>query len=305
MSFLALLAALIIEQYRPLDPRRWITGPADSIGSWLGQRLDAGAYRHGVIAWCLSVGVLLVAALLIHLALVSVNPLLGWLFSVAMLYWTMGFRQVSHYFSDIQRALQEGRLDDARSSLAEWGGYPAERLGSRDVAGLAVEHALLASHRQVFAVLFWFVVLPGPLGALLYRATEQLARVWRSGDPESAFGSFARTAFVWIDWLPQRITAFCFAIVGDFEDAVHCWRTQAQAWGEEACGVVLASGAGALGVRLGMPLADALSVLERPELGTGEEPAVESLQATVGLVWRALIFWMLILLALSIASWAG
>ena len=50
-------------------------------------------------------------------------------------------------------------------------------------------------------------------------------------DPElDQFGWFARAGFRRIDWIPARLTAVSFAIVGDFEDAVYCWRTQAAQW---------------------------------------------------------------------------
>jgi len=68
------------------------------------------------------------------------------------------------------------------------------------------------------------------------------------------FSRFARLAFAALDWLPVRFTAAAFAVVGDFEDAVYCWRTQAANWPDPALGIVLASGAGAIGVRLGMPI---------------------------------------------------
>jgi cobalamin biosynthesis protein CobD/CbiB len=60
--------------------------------------------------------------------------------------------------------------------------------------------------------------------------------------------------------MPIRVTAASFAVVGDFEGAAHCWRTQAVSWPEAGSGILLASGAGALGVRLGMPVHD--SILE-------------------------------------------
>lgn len=304
MTFLALLAALVIEQLRPLDPERFIRNPAAAIGHWIEQQANAGTYRHGVIAWCLAVGGVLVLVASIYALLATIHPLLGWLANIAALYWAMGFRQVSHFFTGIQKALAEERVVDARQLLAEWRGDRTDRLSSQDVAGLAVESALIASHRQVFAVMLCFIILPGPIGAILYRVAEQLARVWHPAG-ENAFGQFAGEAFRAIDWLPQRVTAFGFAVVGDFEDAVHCWRTQADSWGEDAGGTVLAAGAGALGVQLGAPIADEFEVIERPVLGTGDEPGIESLQGTVGLVWRALVFWMVILLALSIAGAAG
>jgi cobalamin biosynthesis protein CobD/CbiB len=52
-----------------------------------------------------------------------------------------------------------------------------------------IEHALLAAHRHVFGVFFWFVLLSalglGPAGAVLYRmaefaaATGPTARRWK------------------------------------------------------------------------------------------------------------------------------
>ena len=36
-----------------------------------------------------------------------------------------------------------------------------------------------------------------------------------------AFGLFAGRAYYWIDWLPVRLTAVAFAVVGNFEDAIY------------------------------------------------------------------------------------
>jgi len=65
--------------------------------------------------------------------------------------------------------------------------------------------------------------------------------------------------------------------------------------------VVLASGAGAMGVRLGMPFLSELSPVDRPELGLGDEADVGFLDSTIGLVWRALVVILFILLLLAIA----
>jgi len=102
-----------------------------------------------------------------------------------------------------------------------------------------------------------------------------------------------------------RATASVFAIVGNFEDAVHCWRTQAAQWPDRDLGIVLASGAGALGVRLGMPLADGLEVSDAAELGVGDPPDVDFMQSAVGLVWRATVLWVLLLFLLELASLVG
>jgi len=55
-------------------------------------------------------------------------------------------------------------------------------------------------------------------------------------------------------------------------------------------------------VRLGMPLAAAAGGLEpRPELGTGEPADGPFLDSTVGLLWRALVLWVFVLIVLALA----
>jgi len=115
------------------------------------------------------------------------------------------------------------------------------------------------------------------------------------------FGRFARGARNVLDWPAARLTAAAFAVVGDFEDAVYCWRTQAATWPDPNLGVVLAAGAGALGVRLGMPLAEVEGLQARPELGLGEAADAQHLDGTVGLLWRALVLWVFLLLILALA----
>jgi adenosylcobinamide-phosphate synthase len=171
-----------------------------------------------------------------------------------------------------------------------------------EVIRLAIEESLLASHRHVFGVLLWFVLLPGPSGAILYRLAAYLAGRWKG---MGAFGEFAQRAFQLLEWPAVRLTAASFAVVGDFEDAVYCWRTQARSWFDPNAGVVLAAGAGAMGVRLGMPVQEIDGVVARPEIGLGETADGPFLDSTVGLAWRALVVWVFVLIVISIARLAG
>jgi len=238
-----------------------------------------------------------------------------------VLYLTMGLRQFSHFFTDIQMALRMGEIERARRLLEEWRGQSAARLNSTEIARLAIEQGIIATHRHVFAPLLWFVVL-GPAGAVLYRLGLSVMQRWATSiTPDadrslsaSAFPRFAQQAFQVLDWLPARLTAVTFAIVGDFEDAVYCWRTQASQWAQAvpaeqgadmASGILLSSGAGALGVKLGLPLPDETGIDARPELGLGDDADIEHLQSAVGLVWRALVLCLLLLALLTVASWVG
>jgi cobalamin biosynthesis protein CobD/CbiB len=307
MSLLSLIAVFLIEQLQPLNYRRAVAEPLGGWAAFIESRFNAGAYPHGIIAWCLAVllPVLIVGAL--YGLLYSLSPILAWVLNVGILYLTMGFRQFSHHYTEIQLALRLGDVPRARELLAEWQGRSTDDLGAEDIARLSIEGALAASHRHVFAVLLWFVLLPGPCGAVLYRMALIVRDRWcrDKAIDQSDFSLFSRQVFGIIDWLPLRATASAFAIVGDFEDAVFCWRTQPAQWPDRELGIVLASGAGALGVQLGRPVVEGVEVSDRAELGLGDPADVDFMQSAVGLVWRATMLWMLLLFLLGLASLVG
>ena len=298
MAVIAIVVALLLEQWRPLGDRQKWLGVVSSCAAWLENNFDAGEERHGTIAWLIAVLLPVLGAIALHALLMWIEPLLAFAFNVAALYLTLGFRQFSHYFTGLRAALREGDLDRARAAIAAWRGEPAMHRSREEVIRLAIEEALTASHRHVFGVLFWFVLLPGPSGAILYRLGVYLRNRWaRLG----AFGRTAEQVYVVLEWPAARLTAAAFAVVGDFEDAVYCWRTQARAWPDPQMGVVLASGAGAMGVRLGMPLGEPGGIESRPELGVGETADSPFLDSAVGLLWRALVLWVFVLVVLSAA----
>jgi len=324
MTLLAILLVLFLEQQHVLPVQRWVREPMQSIAVRLNEKFNDGSRAHGILAWLLIVGLPTLAVIGLHGLLLMYQPVLAFVFGVAMLYVTLGFRQFSHFFTEIQTALQADELDTARRLLASWRGRNSDRLRPREVARLAIEEGLVSSHRHVFAPMFWFVIL-GPAGAVLYRLSHTLDSVWVDpvephaelhGEPRDGsndgtlnpFGQFARRAFVAIDWLPVRVTAAAFAVVGDFEDAVQCWRVQATRWPEPGAGILLASGAGALGLKLGMPVrgGDGVSDPEdRPEMGLGEEADADFMQSTIGLVWRSLVFFLAVLALVWVSGWIG
>jgi adenosylcobinamide-phosphate synthase len=297
MGVAAIIAALLIEQWRPLAERAAVSAALGGFAGWLEHTFNAGEARHGVIAWLVAVLPALAAAILLHAVLAGLNPLLGLALDVAVLYLTLGFRQFSHSFTAIQTAVRQGDLEGARAVIAAWRGEPDVLRSREEVIRLAIEEALVAAHRHVFGVLLWYMLLPGPSGAILYRLAAFLAHRWGALGP---FGRFAQRAFFVLEWPAVRLTAVGFALVGDFEDAVYCWRTQARGWPDRNAGIVLAAGAGAIGVRLGMPLQEIDGMRPRPELGVGELADGPFLDSTVGLLWRALVVWVFALIVLGV-----
>lgn len=319
MTFLSILCALLIEQLKPLRADNAIYGQIKALAVRIEAWFNAGHAHHGRMGWIVMMLVLMIPTGLIYWLLKShghVFLAFGW--NVLIVYLTLGFRHYSHYFTSIQIALNAGDEAGARKLLAEWTKLDTMGMDASEIARVAVEKSLVTTHRNVFGVFFWFLMPLGPACAVMYRVAEYLARAWNEPDhmKQEAFGDFAAKAFYYLDWIPVRLTAVAFAVVGNFEDAVYAWRNFAHRWANESIGIILAAGGGAMGVRLGTPnenvskveLSDAATVDSsdaEPDMLPGEKPNVRALQSTVGLVWRALLLWMLLLLLLSAAVWFG
>ena len=303
MAFFSVLAAVALEQVRPISQPLKHYQLYASLTQWLEQKFNAGELNHGAIAWALALLPLLLAVTLLHALLDGISPLLGWGLNVAVLYFTLGFKYYSSDAESTARLLRAGDLEGARSQLAARRSGDAASLSAEEVSRLTIEGLIAASHRQMFGVLFWFVLLSplGPAGAVLYRCASILSRRW--ADARGLFGVFARRAFHAINWLPLRLTALTYAVAGNFEDATFCWRTQAPGWPDAEDGIVIAAGAGAMGVKLGQSLNIAGERIDRPELGVGQDADPDHIDSAVSMIWRGLVIWLFVGLLLVIAGW--
>ena len=298
MSLAALLATLLAQYAYPLRGRGPLVEFYGRMCLSAAKRLDAGDRNSGIVAWIALMGAVLIPVALVTALLAAIHGSMVWLLEVAFLYATLRFLSTTAHLSAIEKALREHDLPGAANRLAAWRGEPVEGDDPGAVARLAAEQALRDAHHGTFGPLFWYLALPGPLGLVLYPLALRAARSWEhvAAPGERDFGWFAARAFAVIDWIPQRLTAFAFAIVGNFEDALFCWRSQASMWIRPEEGIVLASGAGALGVRLGDPVPGAGAYVERPALGQGEPAREEALASLEGLLWRALVLWLIVFL---------
>jgi adenosylcobinamide-phosphate synthase len=304
MTFISLLTALLLDQWRPLRTGNRLYSAFARYVSTLSSTFNAGQYRDGVISWMLAVVPLALGTLILYWALRYANGVLALLLNIAVLYVALGFRQFSHFYSDVMQALRAGDLARAREVLCAWRGKSAGELTAGEVARVAIEQGLMRSHRHVFGVMAWFIVL-GPAGAIVYRLAALLNDRWNPGQGVESdhFGLFAARAFALIDWLPVRLTATSFAVAGDFMGAVECWREQAATWRTPQQGIILAAAAGALGIRLGGVLHADDGIEYRPQLGDGDEADADFMQAAIGLAWRAWVLWMFLILLVTIARW--
>jgi adenosylcobinamide-phosphate synthase len=273
------------------------------------QRFDAGQSSHAWATWGLAVVLPSIVTLLIYWLLLSFfGWIIAWCWSVVVLYVTLGFRHFSHHFTDIRKAFDAGDEALARKLLAQWQQIEVEDLPRQEIIRHLIEHSVLSAHRHVFGVLTWFTLLAalglGPSGAVFYRLAEFVPRFWKylsrqKNIPVSDAALIAAVkGWTFIDWVPARITAMCFAAVGNFEDAIDNWRNYQRRDKADNDGLVLAAAAGAINVQLGVEPGTAPSAtLRAPELA--------HLRSIVGLVWRFVVFWLLLTALLTLARLLG
>ena len=328
MSFISLLFALLLEQARPLGKGNLIHAAIRTWVRWSSRSFDAGKLHHAGLAWLFAVLGPSLASLGIYWILIA---FVGWpvamVWTVLVLYSTLGFRQFSFHFTEIRDALADGDEDRARILLAQWQQIDASELPRTEVVRQVIEHSILAAHRHVFGVLAWFSLLAavglGPSGAVLYRLSEFVARYWQyksvqHHQPVSpALQKTALRAWFFIDWLPARITSISFAVVGNFEEAIDAWRNYGMDSEVDNDGIVLAATSGAVNIRIG---AAAVKAYPSPDVGSANSQAIvenapnqdkrqtpESahLAVIVGLVWRSVVMWMVLLALLTLARLLG
>jgi len=174
MTFLSILFALLIEQLKPLRADNPIYAGVKALALRMEGWFNAGQVQHGRMAWIAMMVALMVPTALIYWLCMKISPFAAFAWNILIVYLTLGFRHYSHYFTSIQLALNAGDEVGARSLLADWTGLETADLDAGEISRLAVEAALVTTHRNVFGVFFWFLMPIGPACAVMYRVAEYL-----------------------------------------------------------------------------------------------------------------------------------
>ena len=237
-------------------------------------------------------GAFAVTALLVPAVLCAVwlgQQAFGPLTDMLLLYFALGHKSLHDHANAVARALMAGDEAGAR--------HCASMMVSRDSASIdpvpaATESVLENGNDGVFGALFWFLVAGGA-GALLFRLANTLDAMWGYRTPRLLYFGWAAARFDDVlNYIPARLTALTYALLGRTRLALACWRRQAPAWDSPNAGPVMAAGAGALGVRLGGAARYQGEWHQRPLLGAGSTPSAGDIGRALRLVRHGVWLWL-------------
>ncbi len=257
------------------------------------QRFNPGGRgwrSHGVTAWFIAVIPLTLLA-----TFLSWLPYIGWLVEIAALYCALGLRSLGEHVEPVAQALRSDDLDEARRRVGFLVSRQTSELDSTEVARAATESVLENGSDAVFAAIFWFVLFGAP-GVVLYRLSNTLDAMWGYRNARfERFGWASAKIDDLLNYIPARLVALTYALLGKTRLALRCWRTQARQWDSPNAGPVMASGAGALGVELGGAAIYHGELHQRAQLGEGVPADAGSIDRGWQLVQRGVWLWLLIL----------
>lgn len=297
------------------EPKRY--HPLVGFGRWanfIEKRLNrsgeasASGYLFGVVAWSISVLPVVGLAVLLDKWL-QTNALGHCLVSALVLYLAIGWQSLLQHALAVAEPLIAGDLSAARRAVGMIVSRDPEQLDDTGVAKAATESVLENGADAIFSAIFWCLLAGvfgyGVAGVVLYRLANTLDAMWGYRNERFLrFGWAAARIDDVLNFIPARLTALSYTLVGNTRVAWQCWRQQGYSWKSPNAGPVMASGAGALNVSLGGEARYHQQLQLRPTLGpdahTGRAPSGATIVAACQLVNRALGLWLLVVAVMAL-----
>lgn len=278
-------------RYHPLVGFGWI---ADKFEARFNPAIDQDKSKQRLIGTCALALLLTPFMLLTHwLCHIQSTSIIA---NTLLLYFAIGHKSLHDHARAVTSALR-----NHDSTLAK---TAASYMVSRDSAAIepipaTVESVLENGNDGVFGALFWFFIAGGT-GALMFRLANTMDAMWGYKTPRFYyFGWAAARLDDVLDYIPARLTALTYAILGNTRLALLCWKTQAPVWDSPNAGPVMAAGAGALNIKLGGAARYQGEWHERPLLGAGEVPVIKDIERALALVRHGVYLWLVAFLIIA------
>ena len=298
----ALLLDRIVGEPQKFHPLVFWAKSASTIEKKLNSNQSDTAKIRGVIAWLCAV-ILPAVALYILLGLLIAGEQMEWqwLLSTLCLYVAVGWQSLREHGWAVAQALQQD-IDSARAAVSRMVSRNTETMDEPAVVRGVLESLLENGADAIYAPIFWYLVA-GPVGVVVYRLANTLDAMWGYKTPRyKAFGWFSAKADDWLNWLPARLTAISYALLGKTAGALNSWRKQAPLCASPNGGPVMCAGAGSLNVLLGGPTMYHGEWQDKVIMGCGEQPQPGDINRAIRLIDRTVYSWVVIVIIIALCS---
>jgi adenosylcobinamide-phosphate synthase len=181
------------------------------------------------------------------------QPVIEFIVVPLILYFCIAANSLKQHADVVYQHLINNELNQARTAVGYIVSRQTEHMNSSGVRKATIESVLENGADAVFAPLFWFVI-GGPAGVVLYRLSNTLDAMWGYKNQRYCHFGWAAARFDDVlNWIPARLTALSYALLGHTRSALTCWRNQADKLESPNGGPVMTAGAGSLNIQLGGP----------------------------------------------------
>jgi adenosylcobinamide-phosphate synthase len=223
---------------------------------------------------------------------ITAIPYLGPVAVIGLVYLSLGLAKVNKEGRVISQALQNNELAQARERLTEMVTRDTQGMNEEEVSLAMVETVLKSGCRVSLGAFFWLLIAGGS-GVVAYHLLATLNTLWGHATPRYRyFGRPAAHLHALFEWIPARLTALSYTLLGDRKTAWRCWCHQASHWGNCNSGPMLAAGAGALNLQLGGSARYFGRLVQRPPLGAGLLPRSPDIERAINLLNWSVGLWI-------------
>jgi len=283
MSFIAILLSIVFEiSVKSLEHWRQFSW-FNSLTDWILLQMQKSSLRDGPVAVLAILLPVVLAVWLVTLVLTHVWIVFGFVFAVFVLLMTLGPVDPMRQAHDYLIGMKAGDVAEANRH--------AEALCAREpgddpvvVAEQVKQSLLIRLCENILGIFFWFLVL-GPVGAVLFRATCLLRLRYEGvqGGLADSINDLYRILF----WIPARLCVIAFALVGGFVETLQSLQHFSDLWKRDSHGLLVEAGLGAI------PAATS----------EDNEPDLTGVHEVLALTRRAVVAWLAVLGLMVIAGW--
>ena len=275
---------------------------------WFGRRVDqietqlrvAQQSAHQQRFFGLIGVVILIVPLSVVVHYLTQSYISNLILSPLILYLCIAHHSLKQHALAVFDALDNHDLTLARQRVGWIVSRQTDHINEIQIQQATIESVLENGADAIFAPIFWFMVA-GVEGVVLYRLSNTLDAMWGYKNSRYLYFGWAAARFDDVlNWIPARLTAISYAVLGCTRLAFSCWKHQANLLESPNAGVVMTAGAGALDLQLGGDAWYHGQLKSKIEFGTDRLPTKQSIQIANQLITHSLYLWLIII---SLGAW--